>query len=112
MRSLKELIDFAKANPNKLNFSISGVGASGHLLTELFKVRAGVQLVHVAYKGNGPALQAVVAGEVQINTDNNPQLLQMIRAGRLRALAVSSEKRWAQLPDVPTFAELGYPEPE
>lgn len=108
--TLNELISLAKAKPNALNYSSSGVGASGQLLTELLKTRTGIQMVHVPYRGNGPALQALLAGQVQVNTDNNPTLLGMIRANKVRALAVSTEKRWAQLPDVPTFAELGYPE--
>lgn len=109
-RTFKEFIDYAKANSNKLNYSSAGIGTTGHMLNELLEIRAGVELTHVPYKGNGPALQALLANEVEFNTDNNAQLLQYIRAGKLRALAVSSEKRWAQLPDIPTFAELGYPE--
>lgn len=109
-RSMKELIGYAKANPDKLNYSSAGVGSTGHLLNELVKTRVGIQVAHVPYKGNGPAMQALLAGEVQFNTDNIPQLLPQIRAGTLRPLAVSSEQRWFQLPEVATFAELGYPE--
>lgn len=110
VKSLKELIDLAKAKPDLLSYSSSGVGASGQLLAELLKIRTGIKMMHVPYKGNGPALLALISDEVQVNVDNNPQLLSMIKADKLRPLAVSSATRWDQLPDVPTFAELGYPE--
>jgi tripartite-type tricarboxylate transporter receptor subunit TctC len=109
-RSMTELIEYAKANPGKLSYSSAGIGSTGHLLNELIKTRVGIQIVHVPYKGNGPAMQALLAGEVQFNTDNMPQLLPRVRGGQLRALAVSSRQRWTQLPDIATFAELGYPE--
>jgi tripartite-type tricarboxylate transporter receptor subunit TctC len=109
-KTFKELIDYAKANPDKLNYSSAGTGSTGHLTNELLKTQAGIKITHIPYKGNGPALQALLAGEVDLNTDNNAQLLEYIRAGTLRALAVSSAQRWPQLPDVPTFAELGYPD--
>jgi tripartite-type tricarboxylate transporter receptor subunit TctC len=108
--SLKEFIVYAKANPGKLAYSSAGVGSTGHLLNELIKTTAGIDILHVPYKGNGPAMQAVVAGEVQFNTDNMPQLLRQIRAGKVRPLAVTTAKRWFQLPDVPTVDELGFPE--
>lgn len=107
--SLKELIAYCKANPGKLVYSSAGIGSTGHLLSELLKTTTDINIVHVPYKGNGPAMQAVVAGEVQLNIDNMPQLLGQIRAGRVRALAVTSQQRWFQLPDVPTVAELGFP---
>lgn len=103
-------VSYAKANPTKLNYSISGVGASGHLLNELVKNKTGINMTPIPYKGNGPALQALISGEVQVNTDCNPQLMQYIRAGKVRALAVSSQKRWTLMPELPTFAELGYPD--
>jgi tripartite-type tricarboxylate transporter receptor subunit TctC len=108
--SLKEFISYGKANPGKLAYSSAGVGSTGHLLNELIKTNAGIDIVHVPYKGNGPAMQAVVGGEVQFNTDNMPQLLSQIRAGKVRPLAVTTSKRWFQLPDVPTVDELGFPE--
>ncbi len=110
VKSLADLIALAKSKPDSLSYSSNGLGASGQLLTELLKMQAGIRMVHVPYKGNGPALVALLANEVQVNIDNNPQLLAMINDGKLRALAVSSAQRWTKLPDVPTFAELGYPE--
>ncbi len=109
-KSAKDLIEAARTAPEKIAYSSAGVGSTGHLLNELIGMRTGVRFVHVPYKGNGPAMQALIAGEVQFNTDNMPQLIPQIRAGALTPLAVSSEKRWFQLPDIPTFAELGYPE--
>ncbi|NUZ06149.1 Bug family tripartite tricarboxylate transporter substrate binding protein [Piscinibacter koreensis] len=107
--TFKGLIDYAKANPGKVAYSSAGVGSTGHLLNELMKTTLGIDIVHVPYKGNGPAMQAVVAGEVQFNTDNMPQLLQQIKGGKVKPLAVTTDKRWFQLPDVPTVVELGYP---
>ena len=110
VKSFKEFIDYAKANPGKLAYSSAGVGSTGHLLNELIKTSLGVDIVHAPYKGNGPAMRAVVGGEVQLNTDNMPQLVSQIRAGKVRPLAVTTAKRWFQLPDVPTVEELGYPD--
>lgn len=110
VRTLKELIDYAKANPNKLNYSSAGIGTTGHLLNELLKTQTGIEIVHVPYKGDGPSLQGLLAGDVQFTTSNNlTQSLPLIRDGRLRPLAITAEKRWFQLPDVPTVAELGFP---
>jgi tripartite-type tricarboxylate transporter receptor subunit TctC len=109
VRSLKELAEYGKANPGKLSYSSSSVGSAGHLLNELFKASAGIDLLHVPYRGNNPSMQALIAGDVQFTTDNLPQLLPQIRGGRLRALAVTSPARWFQLPEVPTVAESGYP---
>jgi tripartite-type tricarboxylate transporter receptor subunit TctC len=108
--SFKGLIDHAKANPGKVAYSSAGIGSTGHLLNELIKTTVGIDIVHIPYKGNGPAMQAVVAGDVQFNTDNMPQLLQQIKAGRVKPLAVTTDKRWFQLPDVPTVTELGFPQ--
>ncbi|WP_424135775.1 Bug family tripartite tricarboxylate transporter substrate binding protein [Roseomonas chloroacetimidivorans] len=107
--TFKGLIDYCKARPGKVAYSSAGVGSTGHLLNELLKTTTGIDIVHVPYKGNGPAMQAVLAGDVQFNTDNMPQLLQQIKGERLRPLAVTSAQRWPQLPEVPTVAELGYP---
>jgi len=108
VRSLAELAEYGKAHPGKLSYSSSSVGSAGHLLNELFKANAGIDLLHVPYRGNNPSMQALIAGDVQFTTDNLPQLLPQIRTGRLRALAVTSPARWFQLPEVPTVAESGY----
>jgi len=110
LHSIKELIDFARANPGKLSYSSGGVGTAGHLLIELLRTQHKLKFLHVPYKGNIAALQAILAQEVDFNMDNHNLLLQAVRDGKARALAVSSETRWSKLPEVPTFAELGYPQ--
>ena len=109
VNSVTELIAYAKANPGKLNFASSGNGTSIHLSGELFKVMAGVDMTHVPYKGSAPALQDLIAGQVQLMFDNLPPSLPQIKAGKLRALAVTSATRAPALPDVPTVAEAGLP---
>jgi tripartite-type tricarboxylate transporter receptor subunit TctC len=106
-KDLKELIALAKAKPGTLNFATPGNGTTGHLSTELLKTMAGIALVHVPYRGSGPALQDLLAGQVQMTIDNIPSALPHIQAGNLRALAVTSSKRWFALPNVPTMAEAG-----
>jgi len=110
VHTMAELAEYGKAHPGKLSYSSSGVGSAGHLLNELYKSSVGIELLHVPYRGNGPAMQALLFSEVQFTTDNLPQLLPHIRAGKLRAIGVSSVQRWFQLPEVPTFAESGYPD--
>ena len=107
--SVAELIAYAKANPGKVNFASSGAGTSIHLSGELFKVMAGVQMTHIPYKGSAPALQDLLGGQVQLMFDNLPPSLPHIKAGKLRALAVTSATRAPALPDVPTLAESGLP---
>jgi len=107
--SVQELIAYAKANPGKLNFASSGSGTSIHLSGELFKVMTGVQMTHVPYKGSAPALADLLGGQVQLMFDNLPPSLPQIKAGKLRALAVTSATRAPALPDVPTVAESGLP---
>jgi len=107
--TLKGFAAHAKASPKGLTYSSSGSGSAGHLLNELFKASVGIQFLHVPYKGNAPALQALIAGDVDFTTDNLPQLLPQIRAGKLKPLAVTSPQRWFQLPEVPTVTESGFP---
>jgi len=109
VNSVQELIAYAKANPGKLNFASSGNGTSIHLSAELFKTMAGVQMTHVPYKGSAPALQDLVGGQVQLMFDNLPSSLALIKAGKLKALAVTSKTRAPALPEVPTMAESGLP---
>lgn len=109
IRSVPELIDYARKHPGKLNFSSTGNGSSQHLFGELFKHLAGVDIVHVPYKGTGPALNDLLSGQIQMAFENPPALLPHIHAGRLRALAVAGSKRSASLPDLPTVAEAGLP---
>jgi tripartite-type tricarboxylate transporter receptor subunit TctC len=109
VNSVQELIAYGKANPNKLNFASSGNGTSIHLSGELFKTMTGVQMTHVPYKGSAPALTDLIGGQVQLMFDNPPSSLQFIKAGKLRALAVTSLARSQALPDVPTLAESGLP---
>jgi tripartite-type tricarboxylate transporter receptor subunit TctC len=106
--SVAALVAYAKANPGKLNYSTGGAGTLPHLTAELFKQLSGSDIVHVPYKGGGPALTDVVAGQVQMTFDTAGTSLQFIRDGRLKALAVSNPTRLAELPEVPTMPELGY----
>ena len=108
-RDMKEFIDYAKKNPGRLNFGSPGRGSLGHMIGETFKYSAKVDILHVPYKGAGPALNDTLAGQVQVLFDNLPSSLPHIQSGKLRALAVASEKRVAALPQVPTFAEVGMP---
>jgi len=108
VRSLGDFIAHAKANPGKLTFGSSGVGASPHLSIELFKTMAGIDIVHVPYKGAAAALADVMGGQIPASVGNLPGgLLAAIKAGRVRALGVTSATRNAQAPEVPTFAEAG-----
>jgi tripartite-type tricarboxylate transporter receptor subunit TctC len=106
---IAQFIDYARRNPGKLNYGTPGVGSLGHLRGEMFKYFAKVDLTHVPYRGAGPALNDALAGQVQVLFDNLPSSLPHIQAGKLRALAVASEKRVPALPEVPTYAEAGYP---
>lgn len=108
-KTLKELVDVAKQKPGSLNFASAGVGSSLHMAAELFKLRAGIDMVHVAYKGGGPAAAAVLAGESQVMIGTVASAIGFINAGRLRPLAAAGAKRSQVLPDLPTVAESGYP---
>ena len=110
--TLPELIDLAKKNPGKINYASYGSGSQPHLAGEMLKHKAGIDLVQVPYKGIAPALQAVIAGEVQLTFSGIASSLPHIKAGRLKAIAVGGAKRSPALPQVATFAEHGYPEVE
>ena len=107
--SLKELIALAKAKPGKLTFASSGAGSTNHLTAELFKSIAGVDVVHVPYKGGGPALNDLLGGHVDAMFATLPSAVAHIKAGKLKALAVTGERRSGALPDVPTATEAGAP---
>jgi tripartite-type tricarboxylate transporter receptor subunit TctC len=106
-KNLKELIALAKARPGKLNFASSGIGSSNQMAGELLKVMAGVNIVHVPYKGNAPALTDTVAGHVEMMFSGVPAIVPHVQSGRLRALGIGSLKRFPALPQVPTFDEAG-----
>jgi tripartite-type tricarboxylate transporter receptor subunit TctC len=108
-KSVQELIDLAKAKPGELNFASSGNGTSIHLSGELFKAMTGTDIVHVPYKGSGPAVTDLLGGQVQMMFDNMPSSLPHVKAGKLRALGVTSANRSPALPEVPTIAEAGVP---
>jgi tripartite-type tricarboxylate transporter receptor subunit TctC len=104
-KNVEELIAYAKANPNKLSFSSPGIGSGSHLAVEYFRRVAGIDLVHVPYKGTGAAIQDLIAGNVQMTLDSMAALLPFIKSGQLRALAVGYAQRSPNLPDVPALAE-------
>ena len=107
--SVKEFIAYAKAHPDALNFGSGSTGSAGHLAGELFKAMAGVRMVHVPYKGAGPAMQDLIGGRIQLMFDNLASSLAQMRAGRVKALAVTTAKRSALAPELPTIAESGLP---
>jgi len=106
-KNVKELIALAKASPGKLNFASSGLGSSNQMAGELFKLMAGVNIVHVPYKGNAPALTDTIAGQVEMIFSGVPALIPHIQSGRLRAIAIGSLKRFPAIPQVPTIDESG-----
>jgi tripartite-type tricarboxylate transporter receptor subunit TctC len=106
VRTIPELIAYAKANPGRINVESPGAGTSSHLAGELFKVMTGVDMIHVQYRGNGPALIDLLAGQVQVGFDTMPASIAHVRAGKLRALAVSTVTRSQTLPDLPTVSEF------
>jgi tripartite-type tricarboxylate transporter receptor subunit TctC len=108
-KSVNDVIALAKSQPGQMGFASSGIGGAPHLAGELFKTLTGTDLLHVPYRGSGPAVVDVVAGRVAIMFDAAPSLLAFILAGKLRPLAVASGERIRLLPDIPTFAEIGYP---
>jgi tripartite-type tricarboxylate transporter receptor subunit TctC len=106
-RTLKELIALAKSKPGQLNFSSSGIGSSNQMAGELFKVMAGINIVHVPYKGNAPAITDTIGGQVEMTFSGVPALVPHIESGRLRGIAIGSLQRFPALPNVPTFDESG-----
>ncbi len=108
-RTVKEFITFLKARPGEINYGSSGNGSPPHLATELFKLLAGVQINHIPYKGAGPAAIDLFAGQIPIYFMNALQVTQYVRSGKVRALGVTTAKRFAPLPEVPTIAEAGVP---
>jgi tripartite-type tricarboxylate transporter receptor subunit TctC len=105
-KSVQELIAYARANPDKLNYASQGSGTTSHLTGEMFKTVASVRIAHIPYKGSAPALTDLLAGQVEMMFDNLGVSLQHVKSGRLRALAVGSERRVASLPDVPAMSEV------
>jgi len=106
-RNLKQLIALAKSRPGQLNFASSGLGSSNHMAGELFKVMAGINIMHVPYKGNAPAIVDGIAGNVEIVISGVPAMVPHLQSGRLRAIGIGSLERFPAVPDVPTFNESG-----
>jgi tripartite-type tricarboxylate transporter receptor subunit TctC len=108
-KSVKELIDAAKAKPGSLSYGSTGSGSSNHLSMELFRLMTATQMIHVPYKGSAPMVTDLLGGHVQVAFDNVPNVVTQVKAGKLRALAITSPNRAASLPDIPTVAEAGVP---
>jgi tripartite-type tricarboxylate transporter receptor subunit TctC len=109
VNSVKEFIEYAKQHPGKVNYGSTGSGSSNHLSMELFMKMTGTKMQHIPYKGSAPAVTALMGGEIDALFDNVPNVVQHIKAGKMRALGVSGVQRAALLPDVPTVAEAGVP---
>jgi tripartite-type tricarboxylate transporter receptor subunit TctC len=105
-KTVPELIAYAKANPGRINMASPGNGTSNHLSGELFKMMAGINMLHVPYRGAAPAITDLLGGQVQVMIDNGPSSIEYIRMGKLRALAVTTATRWEALPDIPTVADF------
>lgn len=108
-KNLQELLALAKAQPGKLNYGSTSLGGSPHMSAELLKMMAGVDMVHVPYKGAAPMLTDLMGGQVQIGFDNLPSTINFVRSGKVRAIAVTTPQRWPGAPDIPTVAESGLP---
>ncbi|MGO4306897.1 Bug family tripartite tricarboxylate transporter substrate binding protein [Cupriavidus sp. RAF12] len=111
-KNMAELLQYAKANPGKLNMGSAGQGSVNHMIGELFMLRSGVKFTHVPYKGAGPATSDLLSGQIQILFANLPALQPFVKSGRVRLLGVASKQRNAAIPDVPTFGELGIKDAE
>ena len=109
INSIADLVARAKAEPDKINYASPGVGTKSHLTGELLKLRAGINIQHIPYRGGGPATQALVAGTVQLASVALAPVEPLIKAGTVRALAVTGAKRWYSLPEIPTMIESGFP---
>ena len=109
VNSVPELLTYARANPGKLSFGSGSNGSAGHLAGELFKTEAGVDMVHIPYKGGAPAMQALLAGDTQLMFDNLANSAAQLKAGKLKALAVTTAKRSSLMPELPTLSETGLP---
>jgi len=107
VNSVRELVALVKSQPGKIDYASSGNGSAQHLVGALFSSMAGIDLNHVPYKGSGPAMQDLVGGQVGVSFAGIPNVLGHVRAGRLKALGVTTAKRWSELPEVPTLAEAG-----
>ena len=107
--TVNQLVTLAKANPGKLNFASFGNGTSSHLAVELFKTLAGIDMQHISYKGMAPAMQDILGGQVKVLMSNIPDAIPQLKGGKVKALGVADDKRSVQLPEVPTFAEQGFP---
>jgi tripartite-type tricarboxylate transporter receptor subunit TctC len=108
-RSVKEFVALAKARPGELNYGSAGAGSATHIAAELFKAMASVNLTHIPYKGSGPAMTDLIGGQIQLMFENVPTALPFIRAGKIRALGVTSRQRAPTLPAIPAIAESGVP---
>jgi tripartite-type tricarboxylate transporter receptor subunit TctC len=109
VKSVKELIDTAKATPGSISYGSTGSGSSNHLSMELFRLMTGTSLIHVPYKGSAPMVTDLLGGHVQVAFDNVPNVVTQVKAGKLRALAITSPERAPSLPEIPTVAEAGVP---
>jgi tripartite-type tricarboxylate transporter receptor subunit TctC len=107
-KTMNEMVSWAKANPGKLTYGSSGVGASNHLAPEWLAYLAGISMVHAPYKGSGPAIVDLIGGQIMMFNDNEPSILPQIKTGKVRALAVTGPQRSVNLPDIPTMEEAGY----
>lgn len=108
--NVKEFVDYAKANPGKINYGSSGAGTSIHLAGELFKQQADIDMLHIPFSGSGPSMTALVGGQTDVVFENMPAAVPQIKAGNIKAFAVTTDKRSEAFPDVPTLKESGYPQ--